>query len=71
MVSFSGNKLKWTEFCDSFETAVRNNDKLSIIKKFNYLKSNVSGESRSAILELTLSYDNYVVTKRGLESLKK
>ena len=61
MVSFSGNKLKWTKYLDSFETAVRSNDKLSNTEKLNYSKSNVSCKSRSAILELTLSYDIYTV----------
>ena len=27
MMSFSGNKLKWTEFLDMFETEVHTNDK--------------------------------------------
>ena len=34
---------------------------MSNTETLNYSKSNVSGKSRSAISELTLSYDNYVV----------
>lgn len=35
---FSGDKLKWAEFWDSFECAVHNNKKLSNMEKYNYLK---------------------------------
>ena len=59
--TFSGNKLKWIEFWDSFESAIHNNKKLSNIEKFNYLKSKVIGEARSAISGLTLSNENYII----------
>ena len=61
IMTFSGNKLKWIEFWDSFESAIHNNKKLSNIEKFNYLKSKVIGEARSAISELTLSNENYII----------
>ena len=38
MVTFSGEKLKWTEFWDSFECAIHTKKKLSDIEKFTYLK---------------------------------
>ena len=61
MVTFSGDKLKWTEFWDSFECAIHQNKKLSDIEKFNYLKSKVTGEAKSAILGLSLSKENYQI----------
>ena len=61
MLTFSGDKLKWSEFWDAFENAVHNNKKLSNTEKSNYLKSNVSGEARNAIQGLTLSKENYEV----------
>ena len=61
MISFSGDKLRWTEFWDAFENAVHNNKKLSNIEKFNYLKSKLSGEAYRAILGLTLSKENYEI----------
>ena len=67
MMTFSGDKLRWTEFWDSFECAIHHNKKLSDIEKFNYLKSKVSGEAKSAILGLTLSKENY---KIAVEILK-
>ena len=39
MLSFSGDKLKWSEVWDSFESAVHRNKKLSKIERFNYLKT--------------------------------
>lgn len=61
IISFYGEKIKWTEFWDAFENAVHNNKKLSNIEKFNYLKSKVSGEAKCAIQGLTLSKENYDV----------
>ncbi len=61
IISFSGNRLQWIEFWDSFESAVDKNDKLSPIDKFNYLKGKLSGEARSAIAGLSLSNENYSV----------
>ena len=61
MVTFSGDKLKWTEFWDSFECAIHQNKKMSDIEKFNYLKSKVTGEAKSAILGLSLSKENYQI----------
>ena len=39
MLTFSGYKLKWSEFWDAFENAVHNKKKMSNVEKFNYLKS--------------------------------
>lgn len=61
MITFFGDKLKWTEFWDSFECAIHNNKTLSNIEKFNYLKSKVSVEAKSAILGLSLSNEDYQV----------
>ena len=61
ITTFTGNKLRWTEFWDSFECAIHNNKKLSNIEKFNYLNSKVGGEAKSAILGLALSNENYQI----------
>lgn len=61
MITFSGDKLKWSEFWDAFESAVHNKKKMSSVEKFNYLRSKVTGEARSAIQGLTLSNENYEV----------
>ena len=61
MIPFYGDKLQWTEFWNAFENAVHNNKKLSNIENFNYLKSKLNGEAKSAIQGLTLSKENYDV----------
>ncbi|VDH99508.1 Hypothetical predicted protein [Mytilus galloprovincialis] len=61
LVSYNGDKLKWTEFWDSFEAAVHTNQSLTKIEKLNYLKSKLFGTANSAISGLTLSHENYDV----------
>ncbi|KAH3857248.1 hypothetical protein DPMN_099854 [Dreissena polymorpha] len=55
MVSFDRDKLKWTEFWDSFETVVHHNKRLSNVEKFTYLKSKVLGEAKYVIAGLSLT----------------
>ena len=45
--SFSGEKLKWAEFRDSFEEAVHLNTSVSEVEKLNYLSSKLSGEAKN------------------------
>lgn len=59
--SFSGDRLKWSEFWDSFESTIHTNHKLSNIEKFNYLSSKLYGEARRAVSGLSLTNDNYLV----------
>ena len=61
IAAFSGNKLKWTEFWDSFECAIHKNKKLSNIEKFNYLRSQVNSDAQRAISGLSLSNENYII----------
>ncbi len=56
---FSGDPKYWQSFWDSFEAAVHNNDSVSTIDKFNYLKSLVEGNAASAIDGFALTADNY------------
>ena len=56
---FSGNVTKWTTFWDSFESAVHNNDDLTDVDKFNYLRSLLELTAYEAISGLTLSSANY------------
>lgn len=61
IISFYGDKIKWIEFWDSFESTIHKNKKLSKVEKFNYLKSKLGGEAKQAISGLNLSNDNYEV----------
>lgn len=59
--SFSGEKLKWTEFWDSFEAAVHLNTSLSDVEKLNYLMSKLTGEAKNSVSGILLSNENYPV----------
>ena len=61
MPSFNGDKTKWVEFWDSFQCSVHDNKRITNVEKFNYLKSKLSGEARSAIAGLALSNENYPI----------
>ena len=47
--SFSGDKLKWTEFWDIFKASVHKNTSISDIEKLNYLLSKLSGEAKHSV----------------------
>ena len=66
--SFSGEKLKWAEFWDSFEAAVHLNTSLSEVEKLNYLMSKLSGEAKYSVSGIQLSNENYQV---AVELLKE
>ena len=59
--SFSGDKLKWTEFWDTFEASVHKNTSISDIEKLNYLLSKLSGEAKHSVSGILLSNENYFV----------
>ncbi|CAC5373097.1 unnamed protein product [Mytilus coruscus] len=61
IISFNGDKTKWNEFWDWFESTIEKNKQLSKIEKFNYLKSKLSGDAKHAISGLSLSNGNYDV----------
>jgi len=68
MITFNGEKTRWSEFWDSLMCAVHNNKSLSNIVKFNYLKSKLVGEARMAVAGLALSNGNYQL---AVDTLKK
>ena len=59
--SFSGDKLKWTEFWDTFEASVHKNTSIGDIEKLNYLLSKLSGEAKHSVSWILLSNENYSV----------
>ena len=56
---FSVDITEWQTFFDSFEFAVHSNNKLSNIKKMNYLISYLTGEALKNVQDLKLSEPNY------------
>ena len=59
--TFNGDKLKWSEFWDTFETTIDRNDSLSGIEKLKYLNSKLTGEAKHAVSGIILSNDNHQV----------
>ena len=66
---FGGDPVKWTSFWDSYQSAIHDNDSLSNVDKFIYLRSLLDHAAYDAISGLTLSTANYqqaveILTKR-------
>lgn len=56
---FGGNYNEWPSFCDIFETSIHNNQSLSKIHKFQYLKGYLTGDASALIRHIPVSNDNY------------
>ncbi|KAF0702325.1 DUF1758 domain-containing protein [Aphis craccivora] len=56
---FSGAYTEWAAYHDIFSALVYNNDKISDIQKFFYLRSSLSGDAESVIRCLQTTADNY------------
>ncbi|XP_055590823.1 uncharacterized protein LOC129742906 [Uranotaenia lowii] len=57
----------WIPFRDMFFSLIHNNERLSDIDKFTYLRSAISGEALQEISSIELSSDNYQVACNMLE----
>lgn len=66
--TFSGKYQEWTPFSQMFRTIITNNNKLSNIEKFQYLKSSLSGDAADAIESLELSDENFQIAWDILEN---
>ena len=56
---FSGNLLEWQLFYDSFVSSVHSREDMSSIDKFNYLRSQLTGNALDIIKGFSLSAENY------------
>ena len=65
---FNGDKTTWPTFWDSYESAVHNNDELSDIDKFNYLRALLEKSAYDSIAGLLLTAANYA---KAIAILKK
>ena len=59
LCKFNGDIIEWKGFWDQFKSAVHENERISPIEKFSYLRSILEEKAFSVISGLTLSYDNY------------
>jgi len=56
---FRGDMTMWTSFWDSYKSAVHDNDGITPIDKFNYLKSVLEGPAARCIEGLPVTGENY------------
>ena len=56
---FRGDLTSWTSFWDSFKSTVHDNDAISKVDKFSYLKLLLEGTAARSIQGLTSSETNY------------
>lgn len=56
---FSGVRIEWENFRNTFESLVANQDALTNTQKLHYLKSSVTGEAARLIANLRVSDTNY------------
>ena len=61
ILSFNGDKLKWTAFWDSFEATIYKNTTISDIEKLNYLMSKLTGAAKQSVSGILLSNENYAL----------
>ena len=66
---FNGDKLRWSEFWDTFEGTVDQNNNLSNTEKLSYLNSKLTGEAKQAVSGIYCSNENYEVTKVLLKEI--
>ena len=57
--SFSGDRLKFHEFWECFESAIHSDSNIDKITKYNYLRSLLEDEAAAVISGLSLTSDNY------------
>ncbi|XP_046145702.1 uncharacterized protein LOC123989029 [Osmia bicornis bicornis] len=65
--TFDGKFSEWLEFRDTFDSLVHQNNALSDVQKYHYLKSAVKGSAARAVKALNISEGNY---KLAWETLK-
>ncbi|XP_028418713.1 uncharacterized protein LOC114544218 [Dendronephthya gigantea] len=66
--NFNGKVCEWPEFWDGFSSSIDNNDALSDVDKFAYLRGYLEGPAKSTIAGLALTGTNY---NCAVELLKK
>lgn len=66
--SFSGNLSEWITFRDSFRSLIHQNNQLTDVDKFTYLRSALTEEARQEINSIELSAANYEIAWKALYS---
>lgn len=56
---FDGNILNWTSFWDTFKAVIHTREEMSLVEKYTYLKSLLTGPAEKSIAGLELTSCNY------------
>ena len=64
---FSGDPLDWKSFQETFEAAVHNNDNISNIEKFTYLRTYLDNSALQATERFPLTNENYTAAWQLLD----
>ena len=64
---FSGRPIDWPEFWDGFQTAVHENEELSNVDKFSYLRHYLEEPAKKVISGFSLTEKNYATALKLLE----
>ncbi len=65
--TFYGSILKWREFWDAFEAAVRKNKDMSEVDNLNFLKNKMTGKAEILVRGYALTRENYPLVIKLLE----
>ena len=69
--TFTGKPTRWLTLIESFETGVDSNGALSIIDKFQHLKSYLSGQTKKWIGFFLLTNDSYTESLNLLKEISE
>ena len=64
---FSGHPVDWSELCDGFQTAAHENEELSNMEKFSYLRHYLEEPPKKVISGFLLIEKNYATALKLLE----
>jgi len=64
---FDGDVVQWCSFWDMFSSLVHNNQNISDIERFHFLKSSLSGTALAVVESIPLTADNYNIAWNALQ----
>jgi len=67
---FNGDLTKWLNFKNTFEALVHENQHISPIQKFHYLKNALEDTASTVIESMTISALNYTIWSKNVSKIK-
>lgn len=66
---FSGRLSEWVTFRDTYKNLIHNDDRLSDMDKYTYLRTTLTGDALQEIAPIEMSSANYHIAWKALEDL--